>query len=105
MPSILDRSLIDEVITVPTDDAFAMALRLSSVEGLLCGPSSGAAAIAAVTLAKRPENAGKLIVTVLPSFGERYLRWESMIFWFIFGEGRALYVTSYNNLQPYHRRL
>ncbi|MGB4466774.1 MAG: cysteine synthase A [Azovibrio sp.] len=73
VPAILDTHVYDEVIKVSNDDAFAIARRLATEEGLLAGISSGAAVSAALELARRPEHAGKLIVTVLPSFGERYL--------------------------------
>ena len=76
VPQVLDRSLIDEVITVTNDDAFVTARRLADREGILCGISSGAAVWAAVQVASRPENAGKRIVTILPSTGERYLSTE-----------------------------
>lgn len=73
VPDVLDTSLIDEVMTIKGDDAFTMSKRLAHEEGILCGPSSGAAVLASLNLAKRPENKDKLIVTILPSFGERYL--------------------------------
>src|SRR5262245_46870367 len=73
VPTVLNMKIIDEVIQVNDDDAFAMARRLAKEEGMLCGISCGAAAHVAVQVAKRSENAGKLIVVVLPDLGERYL--------------------------------
>ena len=72
-PPVFSRSVVDEVIPVTSQDAIQMARRIAREEGLLVGISSGAAVCAAVRVAERPENAGKLIVTILPSTGERYL--------------------------------
>ncbi len=73
VPRILDQSLIDEVVTVTDDDAFATARKLAATEGILCGISSGAAVWAALQVGRRPENAGKRIVAILASTGERYI--------------------------------
>jgi cysteine synthase A len=73
VPSVLNMDIIDEVIQVQDDDAFAMGRRLAREEGILSGISSGAAAHVAVQVAQRPDSAGKLIVVVLPDLGERYL--------------------------------
>src|ERR1700734_326059 len=73
VPPVLDEDLVDEIITVGNDDALNLARRLALEEGLLAGISSGAAVVAALQVARRPENAGKLVVVILPSSGERYL--------------------------------
>ena len=73
VPGVLNTQIYDEVIRVTNDDAFATARQMATAEGLLVGISSGAATWAALELARRPENAGKLIVVIIPSFGERYL--------------------------------
>jgi cysteine synthase A len=73
VPEVLDRTLIDEVLTVTNDEAFAIARRLAKEEGILCGISCGAAMHAALRVAARPESDGKTIVVVLPDSGERYL--------------------------------
>ena len=73
VPPVLDEDLVDEIITVGNDDALNLARRLALEEGLLVGISSGAAVVAALEVARRPENKGKLVVVILPSSGERYL--------------------------------
>lgn len=73
VPKILNTKIIDEIIQVDNDQAFAYAKRMIREEGILCGISSGAAVYAAIEVAKRPENKGKLIVAIIPSTGERYL--------------------------------
>jgi cysteine synthase A len=73
VPSILNTSIYDEIITVETEEAYAAARELAKTEGVLAGISSGAALHAALSVAKRPENAGKTIVVILPDSGERYL--------------------------------
>jgi cysteine synthase len=73
VPDILNTKIYDEVIRVTNDDSFAIARRMAREEGLLVGISSGAAMWAALEVARRPENKGKMLVVIIPSFGERYL--------------------------------
>jgi cysteine synthase A len=73
VPAILNTRIYDEVVRVANDDALAVARRMATTEGLLVGISAGAAMWAALEQAKRPENAGRMIVVIIPSFGERYL--------------------------------
>ncbi len=73
VPSLLDKSQLDEIIKVTDDDAYQMTRRLAREEGILCGISSGAACWAAVQVATRPENSGKTVVVIFPDCGERYL--------------------------------
>jgi cysteine synthase A len=88
VPSILKTDYIDEVIKITTDQALEMGRRLPKEEGLFVGISAGAAVHAAVEVAKRPENKGKLIVVIIPSFGERYL--SSILFENLRNEAQAM---------------
>ena len=76
VPDVLNTYILDEVIRVKTPDSLHLMGQLAALEGLLCGPSSGAALSAAVAVARRPEAQGKTVVTVLPDIGERYLNEE-----------------------------
>jgi cysteine synthase len=91
VPRILRTDYIDEIIQVKSQDAIDMARRLALEEGLLVGISSGAAAVAALEVAGRPENSGKIIVVVLPDFGERYI--SSILFESLREEAQALTVA------------
>lgn len=88
VPAILRTELIDEVITVTNPDAVVMARRVAREEGLLVGISGGAAVQAAVEVARRPENAGKLLVVIVPDFGERYL--TSILFEHLWKEAQEM---------------
>lgn len=88
IPGNADTSLIDEVVQVSGEDAMAMARRMATEEGIFCGISSGAAITAAIEVGSRPENAGKRIVVVIPSFGERYL--STALFQNLWDEAAAL---------------
>src|SRR3990172_7545013 len=74
LPPVPDRRLLDGVITSGDEDAMAMSRRLARDEGILCGISAGANVLGAIAYAKEPKNAGKLVVTIIPDFGERYLQ-------------------------------
>eukprot|EP00898_Chlorokybus_atmophyticus_P006483 jgi/Chlat1/6836/Chrsp51S00507 len=94
VPEVLDMSIVDEVFKVTGRESVQMARTLAKEEGILCGISSGAAVVAALEIGKRSENAGKLIVVVLPSFGERYL--STVLFKELWAEDR----TSEDKLPP-----
>ncbi len=79
VPDVLNTNIIDEIITITNEQAFQTARKLASMEGILCGISSGAATWAALEIARRPENKGKLIVVILPDTGERYLSTELVV--------------------------
>ena len=76
VPDTLDQAVLDEVISVTNEDAYKTGAAIGKMEGVLVGISAGAAAWAAIQLAKRPENAGKKIVVILPDTGDRYLSTE-----------------------------
>jgi cysteine synthase A len=88
IPANADTSLLDEVIQVSGEDAMAMARRIATEEGIFCGISSGAAVVAAIEVGKRAENKDKLIVLIIPSFGERYL--STALFQNLWDEAAAL---------------
>jgi cysteine synthase A len=79
IPDVLNTEILDEIVTVSNDDALETSRRLAASEGILCGISSGAAAFAALKVAERPENKGKMIVVLLPDTGERYLSTDLIV--------------------------
>lgn len=91
IPEVYRADLVDEVVTVNSNDAMAMTKRLAAEEGLLCGVSSGAAVQAAVRIAQRESSRGKLIVVIIPSFGERYF--SSPVFAEYFEAARTMPIT------------
>lgn len=88
IPGNADTSLLDEVVQISGEDAMEMARNIATSEGIFCGISSGAAVLAALSVGQRPENAGKRIVVIIPSFGERYL--SSPLFKNLWDEAAAL---------------
>ena len=92
IPGNADTSLFDEVIQITGEDSMTMARTLATVEGIFCGISSGAAVLAAQQVAKRPENQGKRIVVIIPSFGERYL--STALFQNLWDEAAAMKAES-----------
>lgn len=88
VPGNADTSLIDEVVQISGEDAMETARNMATQEGIFCGISSGAAVQAAVEVGKRPENKGKRIILIIPSFGERYL--STALFQTIKDEAQAL---------------
>ena len=79
VPDTLDRDVLDEIVTITTDEAYEMGRLLVKTEGVLCGISSGAAIAAAVKVGSRPEMAGKTVVALLPDTGDRYLSVENYL--------------------------
>lgn len=88
IPGNADTSLLDEVIQISGEDAMEYARSMATQEGIFCGISSGAAVMASIQVAKRPENAGKRVVCIIPSFGERYL--STALFQNLWDEAAAL---------------
>lgn len=88
IPGNADTSLLDEVVQISGEEAMDIARKMATEEGIFCGISSGAAVLAATQVAKRPENAGKRVVCVIPSFGERYL--STALFQNLWDEAAAL---------------
>ena len=88
IPGNCDTSLLDEVVQISGEDAMEMARKIATSEGIFCGISSGAAVLAAVSVGKRPENKGKRIIVIIPSFGERYL--STALFQNLWDEAAAL---------------
>lgn len=94
IPGNADTSLLDEVIQISGEDAMAMARKMATEEGIFCGISSGAAVLAATQVASRPENKGKRIVLIIPSFGERYL--STALFQNLWDEASAMKAEEIN---------